>query len=118
MQDRTRQLFNFAGKSHAKHGERTMALTVLDRMRDYISALKPQTVPDLAADFASLCKDLKVSAELRNPQERILKNLKAQVAQAKLEAETVLGRAVPGSKVVVFCIDRSWKPIVGPSIRS
>lgn len=118
MEERGRKLLKFATTAFNKHGDRPMALTALDRTKDYIAALTPQAVPDLAMDFANLCEKLGRSAELGSPQERIQKMLKTQVAQAKVEAETVLGRAVPGSKVVVFCIDRSWEPIVKPSIRA
>lgn len=118
MEERCHKLHQFINRACNKYGEKTMALTALDRMKDYIAALTPQAVPDLARDFANLCQELGRAAELGNPQERIQKMLKAQVAQAKVEAETVLGRAVPGSKVVVFCIDRSWAPIVKPSIRA
>lgn len=118
MRERSRELLRFADKAFHKGRERTMAMTALDRVRDYVSALTAHAAPDLAADFADLCRQLDRPAELSDPQERVQRLLKSQVAQAKMEAEVVLGRAVPGSKVVAFCIDRSWQPIVGPSIRA
>jgi len=118
MKARLKELIRFANKAFFKMREPGMAKTALLRSNDYIAALTPKVVPDSAREFVELCGEVGLSAELANPFERIKKGLKAQVAAAKAEAETVLGRAVPGSKVVVFCIDRSWAPIVQPSIRA
>jgi Mg-chelatase subunit ChlD len=118
MRTRAEELLGFATRAK-KQGRAVMALTALDRLKDYLAALTPEAEPELTRRFVALCEELgRVVPSLSTPHERISKFLKEQVARAKAEGETVLqerGAASGGQKSVVFCVDTSGS-MRGPRI--
>jgi Mg-chelatase subunit ChlD len=118
MRARAQGLLGFAARAR-KQGKAVMALTALDRLKDYLAALTPAAEPELTRRFVALCEELgRVVPPLGTPQERVSRLLKEQVARAKAEGETVLqerGSAGGGQKSVVFCVDTSGS-MRGPRI--
>lgn len=119
MRTRSEELLAFVARAK-KQGKAVMALTALDRLKDYLAALTAEAEPELARRFVGLCEDLgRVVPSLSSPHERISKILKEQVARAKAEGEMVLqerGAACGGAKSVVFCVDTSGS-MRGPRIQ-
>jgi len=84
-------------------------------LKDYVSALGPQHVPDMVQQFGKLCNCLgKEMPSLNSPYERIQGILSSQVAQAKAEVDMCLLANDPanevgggGSKSVIFTLDVS-----------
>merc|ERR1712216_572535 len=96
-----------------------MALTALDRVKDYIGSLTPQRVPGLVADFAELCIRLGVPLPApASPHDRIDRILEYQVQQAKDETGSLMKNNNENSaKTVVFTVDVSGS-MYGPRIES
>jgi Mg-chelatase subunit ChlD len=119
MRIRSEELLGFASRAK-KQGKAVMALTALDRLKDYLAALTPEAEPDMTRRFVALCEELgRVVPSLSAPHERISKLLKEQVARAKAEGETVLqerGAGSGGQKSVLFCVDTSGS-MRGPRIQ-
>jgi len=111
MKSRSQELLRFADTAFKKHNERVLARMALDQVRDYLESLTPALVPDLASDFASLCAECGVPADLQPPGSRIQRILSAQVAHAKLAAENCLvsgeDDTTDAGKSVMFCVDVS-----------
>jgi Mg-chelatase subunit ChlD len=110
MHRRCTDLIGFIARAK-KQGRPLMAMTAIDRLKDYIAALSPQSEPHLAKQCVDLCLELgRVPPSFNSPQERISRVLKDQVARAKAEGETVLqerSAACGSEKSVVFCVDTS-----------
>jgi len=119
MTARAEEMLGFVARAK-KQGKEVMALTALDRLKDYLAALTEGAEPELTRRFIGLCEELgRVVPSLSSPHERISKILKEQVARAKAEGETVLqerSAACGGEKSVVFCVDTSGS-MRGPRIQ-
>jgi len=119
MRNRSEELLGFVARAR-KQDKAVMALTALDRVKDYLAALTAEAEPELTRRFVGLCEELgRVVPSLSSPHERISKILKEQVARAKAEGEAVLqerGAACGGEKSVVFCVDTSGS-MRGPRIK-
>jgi len=119
MRTRSEELLGFVARAR-KQGKAVMALTALDRVKDYLAALTAEAEPELTRRFVGLCEELgRVVPSLSSPHERISTILKEQVARAKAEGEAVLqerGAACGGEKSVVFCVDTSGS-MRGPRIK-
>jgi len=116
MEERSLHLIRFASNAQ-KQGQMGMAVTALDRVKDYIGSLTPQRVPGLVADFAELCTQLGVPLPaLASPHDRIDRILQYQVQQAKDETSSTLKTNNENSaKSVVFTVDVSGS-MRGPRI--
>jgi Mg-chelatase subunit ChlD len=108
MEERSLHLLRFAGNAH-QQGQMAMAITALDRVKDYIESLTPQRVPELLADFAELCTQLGVPLPaLTSPHGRIDRILEYQVQQARDETGSLLKtNGENNAKSVVFTVDVS-----------
>jgi uncharacterized protein YegL len=114
MAQRSHQLLLFAARA-VQDGQSVIALAACDRLKDYVSALGPQHVPDMVQQFGKLCNCLgKEMPSLNSPYERIQGILSSQVAQAKAEVDMCLLTNDPanevgggGSKSVIFTLDVS-----------
>jgi len=113
MRERSQDLIGLVSRAK-KQGKDGLALAALDRLKDYLPALHSQgDASELVERFQEGCRDLgrMVPTSFGNPQDRITKILREQVARAKAEGETVLQeRAAPGGggeKSVLFCVDTS-----------
>merc|ERR1712193_282061 len=108
MEERSLHLLRFAGKAQLQ-GQMAMAITALDRVKDYVGSLTPQRVPGLVADFAELCTQLGLPLTApASPHDRINRILEYQVQQAKDETGSLLKNNENSStKAVVFTVDVS-----------
>jgi len=108
MEERSLHLLRFAFNAQ-QQGQMAMAVTALDRVKDYIGSLTPQRVPELVADFTKLCTQLGVPLPaLASPHDRIDRILEYQVQQAKEEIESSFKTSNENSaKSVVFTVDVS-----------
>jgi len=108
MEERSLHLLRFAGKAQ-QQDQMAMAVTALDRVKDYIGSLTPQRVPGLVADFAELCAKIGMPVPaLASPHDRIDRILEYQVQQAKAEIDSSMKTSNENSaKSVVFTVDVS-----------
>uniref|UniRef100_A0A7S2NRL6 VWFA domain-containing protein n=1 Tax=Zooxanthella nutricula TaxID=1333877 RepID=A0A7S2NRL6_9DINO len=109
MSARAQALIEFADRAR-RDGRAVMAMTALDRLRDYLAALGAGRDSEVVRRFAGISEKLGRAPSLGSPHERISKILREQVARAKAEGETVLqerGTASGAEKSVIFCVDTS-----------
>eukprot|EP00746_Dinoflagellata_sp_MGD_P071615 gnl/MRDRNA2_/MRDRNA2_29147_c0_seq1.p1 gnl/MRDRNA2_/MRDRNA2_29147_c0~~gnl/MRDRNA2_/MRDRNA2_29147_c0_seq1.p1 ORF type:complete len:1311 (-),score=279.25 gnl/MRDRNA2_/MRDRNA2_29147_c0_seq1:370-4302(-) len=107
MAERTLHLLRFARRAQSE-GQIAMALTALDRVKDYVGSLTPQRVPGLVEDLTELCTQLSVPLPaLASPHDRIDRILEYQVKQAKDETGSLSKNDDSSTKSVVFTVDVS-----------
>merc|ERR1712087_169310 len=90
-----------------------MALAALDRLKDYVASLTPESVPEITQRFREACHELGRSVpSFGSPHDRIHRILERQVAQASADAKGGLrmedqSTSAIGGKSVVFTVDVS-----------